>query len=59
MALTLEERRKLVKIGKHCICKMYAEYINLYSTCGLAEEMSGEEKVSQPATSSCGNVSTV
>ncbi len=45
--------------GKHCICKMYAEYINLYSTCGLAEEMSGEEKVSQPATSSCGNVSTV
>ena len=24
MALTLQERRKLVKIGKHCICKMYA-----------------------------------
>ncbi|XP_064393693.1 anamorsin homolog [Halichondria panicea] len=26
-------------------------------SCGLAEEMSGEEKVSQPATSSCGNCS--
>ena len=27
------------------------------STCGLAEELAGDEKKAKPATSSCGNVS--
>ena len=34
-------------------------FMTLYSTCGLAEELAGDEKRAKPATSSCGNVSSL